>query len=60
MQLLFRIPSLLVIFGQSLMHCMAGREMCRDRFWLKVYIFFFFLKNLIVVNLPAFLFGIRE
>lgn len=58
MQLLFRIPSLLVIFGQSLMHCMAGRETCRDRFWLKVYIFFF--KNLIVVNLRSFLFGICE
>lgn len=41
-QLLFRIPSLLVIFGQSLMHCMAGREKCRDRFWLRDYIFFFF------------------
>lgn len=60
MQLLFRIPSLLVIFGQSLMHCMAGRETCRGRFWLKASFFFFCLKNLIVVNLRAFLFGICE
>lgn len=58
MQLLLRIPSLLVIFGQSLMCCMAGREKRRDRFWLKAYIFF--LKDLIVANLPAFLFGICE
>lgn len=40
--LLFRILSSLVIFGQSLMGCMAGREECEDRFWPKAYIFFFF------------------
>lgn len=48
--LLFRILSSLVIFGQSLMPCMAGREECEDRFWPKAYIFFF-LKDLIVANL---------
>lgn len=49
MQLLFRILSSLVIFGQSLMPCMAGREESGDRFWLIAYIFF--LKDLIVANL---------